>query len=259
MPQGSILGPLLFNIYINDIIQVSDFKIKLFADDACLVYSCGDAKELQTKVNLELNKINHWRKTNKLSVNFNKSNYVIFNNKKCTFKYQIKMENNMLERTEDVKYLGVIVDQRLRWHKQINHINKKISNVSYIISKIRHYVDLDALKTVYYSLIHPRLSYCLTAWGGAPKSAIRPLILFQKKVLRIMTFSDFQHPSAELFSKLAILPIDKLYNLNISVLMYKTHNKLITGKYNLTQVNEIHGYNTRSAKNIDYKSFLEIF
>ena len=67
-----------------------------------------------------------------------------------------------------------------------------------------------------------------------------------------MTFSNFDQPSAELFLKLGILPIDKLYNLNISILMYKTHNKLITGKYNLTQVSEIHQYNTRSAKNKNY-------
>ena len=122
VPQGSILGPLLFNLYINDIINSSNFKIKLFADDACLVYSCKDAKQLEKRVNLELIKVNIWRKLNKLSVNFSKSNYIIFTNKQNNYNYTINMDGHRLERTEEMKYLGVILDHKLSWSKHVNYI-----------------------------------------------------------------------------------------------------------------------------------------
>ena len=252
VPQGSILGPLLFNIYINDIVSASNFRVKLFADDACLMYSGSNVRDLENKVNLELNNINNWRKFNKLSVNFSKSNYIIFTNKKNKYNYTITMDGNILDRTVDTKYLGVILDQKLKWNKHINYIINKITKTSYILSKIRHYVNINTLKSLYYSLVHPHLNYCLTAWGGAPNSTIKPLIIFQKKIIRIMTFSKFDNPSAELFLRLNILPINQLYNLNVSLLMYKIHHSLITGKYKLIQIDKLHSHNTRLSKNKNY-------
>ena len=252
MLQGSILGPPLFNIYVNDIIEVSEFKIKLFADDACLILSCNDPQELENKVNSELIKINNWRKINKLSVNFAKSNYIIFTNRKNTHNYTISMDGKILNRTEEIKYLGVMLDHKLKWNKHINYISKKITKVSYILAKIRHYIPTDTLKTLYYSLLHPHLNYCLTAWGGAPQSTLKPLITFQKKVIRIMTFSSYDHPSSELFIKLGILPLNQLYNLNLSTLMYKMHHNQITGKYNMIPIDKLHSYNTRYSKNKNY-------
>ena len=148
IPQGSILGPLLFNIYINDIINVSNFSIKLFADDACLLLSSKDAKELENKVNIELNKINQWRKFSKLSINFSKSFYMIFFNKKQNPEFNITMDGNTLIRTYDL-YLGIIIDHKLKWKKHINYILNKISKVSYMLTKIRHYIELNSLKLLH--------------------------------------------------------------------------------------------------------------
>ena len=252
VPQGSILGPLLFNLYINDIIEISNFSIKLFADDACLLCSSDSPQQLEKLVNTELSKINNWRKSNKLSVNFTKSDYIIFTNKKNNYKFNIKMDLNTLKRTTETRYLGIIIDQKLKWNKHVNYIITKITKVSYILTKIRHYINTDSIKLLYYSLIHPHLNYCLTAWGGAPPSTLQPLINFQKKIIRIMSFSKFDHPSGPLFSKLGILPLQLLYNLNISILMHKTHNNKITGHYNLTPIDQIHSHNTRFSKNSNY-------
>ena len=181
IPQGSILGPLFFNTYINDIVNVSNFKIKLFADDACLLLSSKDAKDLEKKVNTELIKINQWRKLNKLSINFSKSYYMIFSNKKKNPKFNITMDGNKLTRTDDFKYLGIIIDHKLKWNKHIKYILNKILKVSYMLTKIRHYIDLNSLKLLYYSLVHSHLIYCLTTWGGAPNTTLQPLINIQKK------------------------------------------------------------------------------
>ena len=252
VPQGSILGPLLFNIYINDIIKASKFTVKLFADDACLLCSSKDPIQLEKMVNAELININTWRQFNKLSVNFSKSNYIIFTNKKNKHQFNINMDKYTLEQTYNTKYLGVIMDHKLQWNRHIDYIINKISKSAYMLSKVRHYVDLDSLKMLYYTLIHPYLNYCLTAWGGAPISTLKPLITFQKKVIRIITKSKFDHPSTELFTQLGILPLPQQYNLNISILMHKTSNNNITGNYNLIKANKIHNYNTRFAANSNY-------
>ena len=166
IPQGSILGPLFFIIYINDLIDITKLSVKLFADDACLSYSCSNISSLEQIVNNELQIVNEWRMRNKLSVNFEKSNFMVFTRKKDKFNIQLTMEGHKLEQVSETKYLGVILDCKLNWSSHINFIRNKISRASYIISKIRYYVDLPILKMIYFSLVHPHLSYCVTAWGG---------------------------------------------------------------------------------------------
>ncbi len=252
IPQGSILGPHLFNTYINDIVDVSNFSIKLFADDACLILSSKNPHDLENNVNNELEKINLWRKNNKLSVNFTKSKYLIFTNKKQNFSFKIHMDGTTLDRAEDMKYLGIIIDHKLKWNKHINYILNKISRVSYMLTKIRYYIDLNSLKLLYYSLIHPHLIYCVTTWGGAPKTTLKPLVNLQKKIVRIITKSPFDHPSEVLFNKLDILPFNKLYKYHLSLLMHKVHNNKITGKFNITPLNKTHSHRTRSSVKQNY-------
>ena len=164
------------------------------------------------------------------------------------------MDGNTLIKTEDVKYLGITIDHKLKWNKHINYILNKISKTTYMLTKIRHYIDLNSLKMLYYSLVHPHLIYCLTTWGGAPKTTLQPLINIQKKIVRIITKSPYDHPSGVLFSKLKILPFNELYKYNLSLLMHRIHNNQITGKYNLTRLDQIHTYNTRTSINQNYRS-----
>ena len=252
IPQGSILGPKFFNIYINDIIYASNLSVKLFADDACLSYSSHNINDLEQTINNELKIITNWRKANKLSINFKKSNYMVFTRKKNKINIQISIEGNKLDRVDETKYLGVLLDHKLSWKDHANYITNKVSKASYIISKIRHYVDLPILKMIYYSLVHPHLNYCLTAWGGTCNTTLKPLITVQKRIVRIMTSSPFDSSSRPIFLKLGILPLNKLYNLNLSLLMHKIFNNKITGSYNLTLTSNTHNLNTRSSKNKNY-------
>ena len=252
VPQGSILGPLFFNLSINDITQISKFSIKLFADDACLIYSADDPKDLESTVNNELIKINTWRKVNKFSINFTKSNYMIFSKRKNNYNFTINMGGNVLKKVNEANYLGITLHDTLKWNKHINNITNKICRASYILTKIRHYTNLNTLKMLYNSLVQPNLTYCLTAWGGAPKSTLKPLTILQKRILRIMTKNPYDYPSTPLFSQLHILPLTKLYNLNSSILMYKIDNNMITGNYNLIKINKLHNYSTRFSNNLNY-------
>ena len=252
VPQGSILAPQFFNIYINNIADVSKFKIKLFADDACLSYSSFDYNNLETEINNELKKINQWRKINKLSVNFSKSNYMIFTQKKININMNITMDGNRLEKVNKTKYLGVIMDSKFSWKEHITYITNKISKSSYILSKIRHYVSLPILKMLYYSLVHPHLNYCITAWGGTTATTLKPLVTLQKKIIKLITFNPFDSPSAPIFNQLNILNIDTLYKLNLAILMHKIHHNTITGNYNIALSKNTHSYNTRGSINKNY-------
>ena len=252
VPQGSILGPLLFLLYINDLPDYSGFDIRLFADDACLVYSEGSAAQLQNKTNRELINVDNWMIRNKLTINYSKSNYIIFTNKKTKFKFKILMNNNLLEQVKQTKYLGIIINEKLKWNSHVDHIVSKISRGCYILSKIRHYVDQTTLKMIYYSLIHSHLSYCISTWGGAPNSTLNPIIKLQKRAVRIITNSAYDSHTKPLLTNLKILNISNLYNFNLAIAFHKQlHNNTI-GSNNLIHLNTIHDHHTRLSNTYNF-------
>ena len=160
VPQGSVLGPLLFLVYINDICNSCNrMKFYLFADDTNLLYSDKNLKSLESTVNDELCKLYDWLITNKLSLNIKKSNYVIFRPRQKNVKYEVNLKifnhhtnsYTSLERKSYVKYLGVLIDENLSWKHHILHIASKISTSIGIIARLRHFVPLNTLQHIYRS------------------------------------------------------------------------------------------------------------
>ena len=252
VPQGSILGPLLFLLFINDLPEVCNFEVRLFADDACLIYSDVNPTNLQINVNNELARVDEWMKTNKLSINYSKSNYIIFTRKKSQTNYNIDIQGNRLQRVSQTKYLGVIINEKLKWNDHVDYISKKISKGCYIISKIRYFVQKFTLRMLYFSLIQSHLNYCIATWGGAPKSTLNQLIVLQKKVIRIITYSSYDARSEPLFDHLKILNVNKLYQLNLSKIIYKLHHNLTVSSENLIPISQIHTHQTRLSQSNNY-------
>ena len=118
---------------------------------------------------------------NKLSLIYEKTNFMIFRNKKTKTDIKISIDGVFLNKVNSTKYLGVILDDKLNWSSHVSYVHSKLCKASHIISKLRYYVSLSALKMVYYSLVHSNISYCISAWGSAPKSTFNPLITVQKK------------------------------------------------------------------------------
>ncbi len=252
VPQGSILGPLLFLIYLNDLPNASAFDVRLFADDACLLLNDKNPNNLESKVNEELVKINDWLKINKLSLNYTKTNYIIFSRRKKKDNFKVHIQGNVLQRVSHTKYLGAIVDEKLDWKHHVNHIQKKISRASHFFCKLRHYVSLNTLVMLYYSLVYCHLSYCITSWGGVSKSSLYSLNVLQRRILRIITFSDFQCHSAPLFFNLKLLTITDLYHYKLAILFHGIINNKFTGTSNITRLSNIHKHNTRLSSSINF-------
>ena len=264
LPQGSILGPLLFICSMNDIGNISDFLYTiLYADDTSVLLNGKDYAHLIGLLNTELEKVSIWLKANKLSLNVKKTYYVVFPRSRIKTDAHafITMDKVCLQRTDSFKYLGVIIDHKLNWTQHIAYVKNKISKGIGIMYRTRSCLTKRSLKNLYYSYIYPYLIYCIEIWGISPQTHLNPLLLMQKKIVRIMTFSSYYAHTAPIFRDLEILTIDQLIVHRIGTVMYKFNYGLLPDVLNtMYRKNcEIHSYNTRSKNMFRISSGTQTF
>ena len=256
VPQGSVLGPILFLIYINDLSHCSNLNSTLYADDSVLMLSHKNVNILKSIMEMELSKLNIWLSSNQLSLNLSKTKFMLFT--KSSQNIAIQIDGCDLMHSHCVKYLGVYLDDKLNWYKHIQHLETKLSAATGAIYRLRKYLPYFVLIPVYYNLVYSHLQHAIICWGSTYKSYLQKVQVKQNRIAKILSNKFGKKTSLKpLFKKLKLLKLDEIYSLEVAKFMAKIHfNKLLEFcgdcLKNFMKLSSIHTYSTRSALSNNY-------
>lgn len=228
VPQGSILGPTLFLIYINDLcgLKIPCGRIITFADDTALIFSSKGWEEVFSRAQCGFNIVNKWLRDNMLTLNATKTKYIVFTKKSspslspfsivihnCNAELDSKSLCNcpILEKVKSIKYLGIHVDDRLSFHIHISMLASRLRKLVYVFKNLRGIADNSITKTVYIALCQSLLCYCITTWGGTYKSMLLKLERAQRLILKCSQSLSFRTPTSELYKLCEVLTVRQLY------------------------------------------------
>ena len=252
VPQGSILGPLLFNVYVNDMVNISNSaKFILFADDTTILSQDPNFNNLILKLETQLDFFHNWCLANKLNINHTKTHCILFGPKILTntLHFSLKINHIPIPRVQSVKFLGVMVSSNLSWLEHILYISKKISRNLGILNKIKNNFPSFIIKLLYNSLIRPYLTYCITLWGNSCKSHITILTLSQNYFLRILFKLKAHDHVSHLYNISHVMTIKQMFQFHTAILFYKLIVKKIS-IYHLHLINSFLNHNTRNLRKI---------
>lgn len=252
VPQGSVLGPLLFLIYINDLANSCKEGIfRIFADDTGIFFHNHNIASLVATAEKILNKTNEWFSANKLTLNLSKTSYVIFKSKRLTnidLPNSIKFEEIEIHRETQVKYLGLTLDEHLDWNSHTNDICSKLKRFFPLFYNIRSYLDLDHIRTIFYTMIYSRLNYGSIITGQTSQGNLDKIQILQNKLLKVISCKHYRHPTNKLHNELSILKFEDMVKQETLSFMYnyvhdklpKVFKKYFEHRYQLTEMKTEH-------------------
>lgn len=256
VPQGSILGPLLFLVYINDIVNISknaNFHMILFADDTNLIFEHENPAILNETITTELCNIAEWFSSNKLSLNIDKTKFISFgknSHTQNTTRLQINGVN--IAQVNTVNFLGVTIQHNLKWTDHIQTKSNKIAKINSILYRLKYVLPEKVLINIYNALVLPHLTYGIEAWGNASGSLLKRMITLQKKCIRTITNSKYNSHTDPLLKKFRILKLKDIFQINCCKLYYRTKLNTLPAYHRskLQSLESIHPHYSRQSPNI---------
>lgn len=232
VPQGSILGPLLFSVYINDLIKATDnFNYLMYADDTTLYFNLENfhSANREEAINSELDRINIWMKVNKLTINASKTKCMIFHKKpKRINPLSLSINGQVIETVSSFNYLGIHLDENLTWKNHTDLVSVKLSKITGILYRLKHEYPQQALRIIYNSLFLSYVNYGLLLWG----TRIDKISQIQKKAIRNISNGKYNEHSEPLLKEMNLLKIQDLFYLKLLKFYYNLSYGLLPTYFN---------------------------
>lgn len=236
VPQGSILGPSLFIIYMNDIHQhnSNNAEIICYADDTAILYSGYSWENAFSTAETGLLTISKWLRSNLLTLNNDKTNYLCFHKTAASepspnsylkvHTCQNLLSNcscNQIRRANSIKYLGITLDDKLNFKNHIDILSKRVRKIIGVIKRLRNSASRVIIKYVYTAICQPLLTYCITVWGNAAKSVLITVERAQRSVLKVMFKKPYRYPTDSLYKEAQVLSVRQLFIHKVCLTAHK--------------------------------------
>lgn len=251
VPQGTVLGPTLFLLYINSISDMigPDNDVFSYADDTALLFQGKSWEEVYTSAETGLKKMKSWLNANRLSLNIKKTKFMTFtltvsdqpekdkliiHSNSCNKK---PCDCPSIDRVNDIKYLGIVVDQHLRWNKHIEYVVKRLRRLIYKFYQLRDILNKKTLIITYKALAESIIRYGIIIWGGLYNVTLRNLEVMQNTIIKIICKKERQYSTEILYQEVDLLSVRKLYTYESLLWMFKIQMHTLEHNYN-TRWNE---------------------
>ena len=256
VPQGSVLGPLLYLIFCNDLHKcIEESNLIMFADDSSISKTHENIKYIFETLSKELTIVIDWFRANKLSLNLNKTNYIVFKPKSMQIDLdglEISFGNEIIERVDVTKFLGLLVDMNLNWNQHMSKTQTKLSQSLYLLRNFKNTIPLWAMRNVYQAHFHSHINYGLILWGPmSSKSNLKKLTILQNKALRAVANKKYNSAINPICKKYNVMKLADMVDMELSKMSFQVANNLLPEPIlNLFKKGrDFHHYNTRNCNN----------
>ena len=257
VPQGSILGPLLFIMYINDLVSCSSScSVNMFADDTIFYIAHHELSTVKQQLQRDLCNISSWLCSNKLSLHIGKTHTILLGSQRkinqLSSNLTLELQGEKVNQTNSVKYLGITVDRCLNYSEHVDNIIKKLNKGLGILKRASALVPQSSLVTIYNTVMLPHIDYCSVVWGGCNDRDITRLQRLQNRAMRVILKCHYRTHINTMLTSLKWMSVRQRLHYSRCVWMWKVGHGLVPG-YMESMFSSNFGYNTRSSTNGNYR------